>query len=86
MAEEDNHWHLDKRLNVGHLITTLSLAGAMVVWAMTIETRVAEHSIQIGSIASQIERVESRNDKNMSQLTTAINRINDKLDRLIERQ
>lgn len=89
MSEEEDkvaHWHLDRRVNVGHLVTTAMLAGSLVVWAMTIETRLAEHGVQITSVAEQIERIEDRNNSNMIALTDVINRINDKLDRLIERK
>ena len=43
----DRHWHLDKRLNIGHLLTTLSLAGAIFIWASAIEKRVSVHDAEL---------------------------------------
>lgn len=46
MIEESNRgserqWHLDRRLNISHIITTLSLAVGLVVWAGAMDRRVA---------------------------------------------
>lgn len=41
MAREDGAWHLDKKLNVGHLLTTLTLAGALVSWGGAMDRRIA---------------------------------------------
>lgn len=35
------HWHIDKRVNVGHLITTLMLAASVFAWGSAIDRRVA---------------------------------------------
>lgn len=35
------HWTLDKRLNVGHILTTLALAGSIITWGSVMERRVA---------------------------------------------
>jgi hypothetical protein len=84
--EQSNHWHLDKKLNVGHLFTTLMLAGSMVVWAMTIETRIAEQGVKIETAIAQISRVEARTASSMQDITELFKRTDDKLDRLIERK
>jgi hypothetical protein len=85
-GDEGNHWHLDKRLNAGHLLTTLSLAAAMIVWAMNIESRIATHDMQLTAISEQMDRTDSRNIRSLESISVQMNRINDKLDRLIERQ
>jgi ribosomal 30S subunit maturation factor RimM len=81
----DTSWHLDKRVNVGHILTTLSLAGMMVAWSMGIETRIAKQSVLIEQNAKQIEQSELRHAQSIDNVMTVINRIDDKLDRLIER-
>lgn len=45
--DADPHWHLDKRLNLGHLLTTLALATSIFVWASAIERRVSVHDAEI---------------------------------------
>ena len=57
---EKEQWHLDKRLNVGHLLTTISVAGLLVIWAMNMESRIAEHEVRITTNAKQLEKSEQR--------------------------
>jgi hypothetical protein len=84
--DTESHWHLDKRLNVGHVLTTLSIAGVMILWAMNIEGRIQSHDIQLTTIVEQMDRMDDRNIRSLENISEQINRINDKLDRLIERQ
>lgn len=83
---DNNHWHLDRKLNVAYLSVMLTLSGSIIVWAMTIETRIAEQAVKIESVSSQVERVEQRSSDSMRSLTDVVMRIDDKLDRLIERK
>jgi hypothetical protein len=34
-------WHLDKRINIGHILTTLAIAGSVFLWGSAIDRRVA---------------------------------------------
>lgn len=34
-------WHLDKRLNISHILTTIVLAGGMLGWGSAMDRRVA---------------------------------------------
>lgn len=44
-----HHWHLDKTLNVSHLLTTLVIAGSLFAYANNVDRRVAilEERMQI---------------------------------------
>ncbi len=35
------HWHLDKTFNVGHVLTTLALAGSLAIYVTTMDKRIA---------------------------------------------
>ena len=67
-------WHLKKEIQLGHLITTLTVALSAVVYINKIEQRVAV-------IESQM--VTQRESATL--LRAQLDKINDKLDRLIER-
>lgn len=82
----DKHWHLDKRLNVTHLLATLGLAGSIMMWATGVETRFVAYGEQIKSITQQETNHTESLRREISQLQLIINRINDKTDRLIERK
>lgn len=81
-----NGWHVDKRVNVGHIITTLMIAVAAFAWAGKADTRIAvleERSV------SQKE-TELRRDKafsdSLGDLKASILLLNEKIDRIIDKQ
>lgn len=41
MVEDRRHWHLDKTLNVSHLLTTIVIAGSLFAYANNMDRRVA---------------------------------------------
>lgn len=71
---DDNRWHMKKEIQLGHLITTFTVAISCVVYINKIEQRVAVMEAQIISQRDSATLLRSQLDK-----------INDKLDRLIER-
>lgn len=36
-----NQWHLEKTVSIGHIITTLTVACSVIVWAMKMDSRIA---------------------------------------------
>ena len=72
--ESDKNWHFKKEVQLGHLITTFTIAISAVVYINKIEERV---SIVETQIMTQKE--------NNSLFRGQLEKINDKLDRLIER-
>lgn len=72
--ELDNRWHLDKRLNIGHIITTIMLAIAVFTYASGIDKRI--------TVLEESKKYQETTNK---QVTEQLKSINDKLDRLIER-
>jgi hypothetical protein len=71
---DDNRWHMKKEIQLGHLITTFTVAISCVVYINKIEQRVAVMESQM--IAQRDSATLLRNQ---------LDKINDKLDRLIER-
>lgn len=71
---DDNKWHMKKEIQLGHLITTFTVAISCVVYINKIEQRVAVMEAQMISQRDSAILLRSQLDK-----------INDKLDRLIER-
>ena len=49
------HWHLDKTLNVSHLLTTLVIAGSLFAYANNMDRRVAilEEKMQAQAVQNQ---------------------------------
>ncbi len=77
MSEQSNTpsgWHLKKEIQLGHLITTATVAISAIVYVNKIEQRVAV-------VESQL----LYQKETATVLRSQLDRINDKLDRLIER-
>ena len=83
---DNEHWHLDKRLNVGHLLTTVTVGAGVIAWALTVENAIAEHEIKIQNNTQEISHTEDRSDRDFERVYKLVSTINDKLDRLIERR
>lgn len=76
MSQNDTgeRWHLKKEIQLGHLITTATVAVAAIMYINKIDQRVTVVEVQV---ASQRE--------SSVVLRAQLEKINDKLDRLIER-
>ena len=86
MDQPKEHWHLDKRVNVGHLLTTIIIAGSMFIWASNMESRIATISADVENLKdNQAIQTESLR-REISYLRGSVDKLNDKLDRLIERK
>ncbi len=72
--QEPQRWHLKKEIQLGHLITTITVAVSAVFYINKIEQRVAV-------VESQVIYQKETADVLRNQLE----KINEKLDRLIER-
>jgi hypothetical protein len=92
MNDRPRHWHLDKRLNVSHLLTTVALATGMIGWGAAMDRRVAI----LEERAAAQRNIDDRQDAELLRahlmLKEEIRGVRDelrdqskKLDRLIER-
>lgn len=70
---EHHGWHLDKRLNVGHILTTLSIVLGAFVWGSTMEKRIALLE-QAGELKAEQYKAD------MSMIRESLVRIEAKLD------
>lgn len=82
---DDGRWHLKREIQIGHIITTLTVAVSVVIYVGKIEQRLAVAESQI---ATQRERDE-RQDKVLADalvhLGAQLDRLDGKFDRLAER-
>lgn len=70
----EDQWHLDKRLNVGHILTTMTLVGAILsIWS-DMDKRVTRLEVQ----QEQTQRV-------FEEVKQSLREINKKMDKLTER-
>lgn len=95
VISQDSKWHLDKRVNISHIVATVILAGSIFKWGSGIENRIAVLEAQKQQeseyIQQQIQGIREDSLRNsellrgeISRLRQSQDRISDKLDRIIE--
>lgn len=81
----ESAWHLDRRVSVGHLVTTLTVLVAMVMWGARLETRI----VLMEQDAARQARVDARQESEVQRLREEIREelksLNAKMDRYFER-
>lgn len=75
-------WHVDKRVSIGHIITTLTVAVSIVVWMMSLENRVGINTQAIENNRAWIERNNADILDRLDAMTIVLQRMDDKLERL----
>ena len=80
MDEElNNKWHLDKRVSVGHLITTLAMVGAAALWMLRIEGRIDLVNLRDLQTERRIEQIELSRQSSDAEIIRRLERIQDTL-------
>ena len=77
------NWHLDKRISVGHLVTTGTLLLGIVLWGARMETRITVAEVGQQVAKEQVSQVYMALDSRMIQQEKTLYRIEEKLDRSI---
>jgi len=82
----DEHWHLDKKVNLSHMVTTMILLISGVVYVGDIDTKVEKQGIQIESLQEKVEQQRDDTKSMFTQLRSDMKGIDQKLDKLIDRE
>lgn len=82
--DADTAWHLDKKVNISHILATLTLAGAIFTWGSKIEQRIAlvEASAVRQQAVDQAQDQEFRSS--LVEMREDIRELSRKIDKLIE--
>lgn len=72
-------WSLNKSINLGDMFGGLAVAASMMVYATTLDRRVSV-------VEDQVKALKETQTELRSEFKTEFRAVNDKLDRLIERQ
>jgi len=82
--EPEASWHLDKKVNISHIIATLMLAAAIFTWGSKIEQRIAivEASSTRQAQVDQAQDQEFR--RYVVEMRDDIHELSRKIDKLIE--
>ncbi len=82
-------WHLDKKLNLGHLVTTALLAVTAFGYVNAIDKKIDANTINIEAMKEQrtedINRFDEQRKEDVQRVEKQLGTINTKLDRLLSK-
>jgi len=65
-------WHLDRRVSVGHLLTTLAVGASALFWLSDVESRVSLNAQALAAATQRLDRVEARQTTALTELKIEI--------------
>jgi hypothetical protein len=88
MADDDErtNWHLDKRVNLGHMLTTAMLFGAMLMSVNDLQDQVIRNTNEVKHQREIIARVEVISAQRLRDTKAQLDKIDSKIDRLLDRE
>lgn len=93
MAEESkNHWTLKREISVGHIVTTISIVAMGLSYVIQNEKQHAVNGSRLDALQSivfELKQSDVRQDAKLeaavARIETQIQRVDDKLDRILKR-
>ena len=82
--EDFKHWHLDKRLNIGHIVATILIVVTMLSWMNKIDTRITTLESQTVAVQKLEELRQNYNDRIHASVASDLKSINIKMDKILE--
>ena len=80
----DSKWHFRKEIQVGHLITTICVVASVAIYVVKLEQRITLIEYQIAQQTVRDDRQDKLMTESDANIRTQLEKINDKLDRVIE--
>ena len=65
-------WHLDRRVSIGHLLTTAAVGVSAVLWLSDVEKRLSLNAQSIEVAVQRIDRIEARQATALTELKVEI--------------
>ena len=79
-------WHLKREIQLGHLLTTISVAVSVIIYVQKLDTRIAMLEQARLEQKDRDERQDKSSSEAIGLLRQQLERIEGKLDRLVERR
>lgn len=82
----NGRWYLDRRVSVGHIVTTLAVAAGVVLWLQRLEAGTLLNAQATALQSVRIDRLEDRNERQFREIKESLARIEQALDRKADRR
>jgi hypothetical protein len=80
-----NGWHFSREIQLGHIVTTVMLLLSAVIYVQKQDQRLGLIEYQISEQVKRDDRQDARDLTNMHDMSDRLDKIEGKLDRIIER-
>lgn len=84
--KDDKRWHWDKRLNIGHMLTTALIVGSGILMMNDLQDQVISNTAEVAHQRELIDRVERLAQARNLELRTQLDKIDTKIDKLLNRE
>lgn len=81
----DRGWHLRREISIGHIVTTMTVAGGAILWLMSVETRIEVLAERHVGLVHRVDRSEARISTEFREIKQLLRDISTKLDRKADR-
>lgn len=81
-----DHWHIDRSINLGHILTTIAIIAGLFTWGSGIDKRVTVNALQISGLQKDNLRQDNSSIRNQQRMSHQLDLINEKLDKLVEKK
>lgn len=68
-------WQLDKRISIGHLLTTVTVIVTVVIWAGKIEGRIETNNVRITASEKAITELRTNNATQYAEIIRRLERL-----------
>ena len=84
--EENTHWTIKREVQLGHVISTILLAASVFGYVTSMEKRIAIMEDKMINQKERDDKQDARFGEALGHMNAQIDKIDSKLDRLIERK
>ena len=85
-GEDRRKWHVDRTVNIGHLLTTVAMLASLLVVLSRFDTRLTLVETNIETQRETNKRHEKSDDDIKASLRESFDRLEGKLDKVLERR
>jgi len=79
----ETQWHLDKRLNIGHILMTLTITVAMFNYAGNMDKRIQSNADSIVHHKEMVNIKQDTYSKSLDKLDIKMDKLDEKIDRVL---
>ena len=88
MTDDNRHepepWHISRAVSITHILSTITIVGALFVYFSDVNSRVNSNSLDIEHLQKNLVKDRKAAERRYDDFRTDLRTINGKLDRLIE--